>query len=112
MNTSFFLVNDRYKFKGKPESVVPSGLQIFLNSYPMLLREPEGRDDREGDDNTGDKETILQGVVLGELCLIVFAQIVGIDQLVEHSKDGDADRAAQLLEEAVHGGGGGRLFDR
>src|SRR5579863_9752681 len=50
--------------------------------------------------------------MFGELRLVMFAEIIGINELMKHSKDRDADRATQLLEEAVHGGGGGCLFAR
>ena len=75
----------------------------------MLLREPQRRDDRKGNDTPGDEEAILQGIVFGDRRLVMFSEVESIDELMQDPEDSNAYGATQLLEEAVHGGGRGGL---
>ncbi len=82
-------------------------LQIFFYADKMFFfRQADCRDERQGDNEGGDQESVLQGVVLGDGGFILFVKVVGVDELMHDPEDGDADGAAELLEEAVHRRGG------
>ena len=109
MNTSFFLVNDRYKVT-KNILQLALGLEIFFHPDEMFFGKPEGGYERKRNHKGRDQKSVLQCKMFGDCRGILFVQIVRINELVDDAEDGDADGTAQLLKQAVHGGSGRRLF--
>ena len=83
---------------------------FFCDMNGVSLGEAESGDEREGDEGGGDEKSVLQGIVFGDEGGVAFLQVVAVDKMVEDAEDGDSDGAAELLEQAVEGGGSGDLI--